>query len=159
MNRLLLLLLFIFCVSNYVLPQCEHYFVVHVSNQNEYTLKVLQLSDDSTYWYKSFFCNKIGIWTRIDSSAGIWSIINKQTIELKTYDYIAADNETKKLLRILNGPDYMSFSYMTLTIRKHHLINKEYSVQPFVRWKKLKINNQDRDRIKKYLEDSIGLRL
>ena len=89
----------------------------------------------------------------------MWSIINRQTMELKTYDYIAADNETKKLLRILNGPDYMTFSYMTLTIRNHHLINKKYSVQPFVRWKKLKINNQDRDRIKTYLEDSIGLRL
>lgn len=156
MNRLFLLSLFILGVSNYVFSQCGYYFIFHASNQNEYTLKVLQISDDSTYWYKSFFCNKNGLWTRIDSSAGKWSIINKHTMELKTYDYIAANNETKKLLRILNGPDYMTFSYITLTIRNHHLINKKYSVQPFVRWKKLKINNQDRNKIKEYLEDSLG---
>lgn len=159
MNRLLLLFIFIFEASNYVLPQSGCYFVVHVANQNKYTLKVLQINDDSTYMYKSFFCNKNGIWTRADSCEGKWSLINKQTMELKTYDYIAANNETKKLLRILNGPDYMTFSYMTLTVRKHHLINKKYSVQPFVRWKKLKINNQGRNRIKNYLVDSLELRL
>lgn len=72
-------------------------------------------------------------------------------MELKTYQYIKADNETKKLLCVLSGSDPMTFSYITVKLYKHYLINKEYSNKPMVSWKRLSLEKQDRNRIKEYL--------
>lgn len=157
MKRVLFLFLFfIIDTSNYVFPQCGNYYELFVSSNNEYTFKVLCVNEDSTFRYLSLFCDSNGIWKRIDSSEGKWSVINKYTLELKTYNYIAANNETKKLLRILNGSDYLSFPYMTLTIRKHQLFNKQYSTKPLVRWKQLSLKNQNKNKLKKDLMDSLG---
>lgn len=153
---LFLFLVFIVDTSNYVFPQCGNYYELYVSNKNEYTVKVLCVNEDSTYQYLSLYCNSNGVWKLIDSSEGKWSVINRYTLELKTYDYIAANNETKKLLRILNGPDYLSFPYMTLKIHKHQLINKQYSTKPLVRWKQLSLKNQDKNKLKKDMMESFG---
>lgn len=145
------LIVFAFVTTNFVFSQSRSYYSVYYSNQNEIHLRVLCLNDNNTYLYYSLFCNSEGAWSRIDSSRGVWSAICRHKMELKTYQYIKADNETKKLLCVLSGSDPMTFSYITVKLYKHYLINKEYSNKPMVSWKRLSLEKQDRNRIKEYL--------
>ena len=157
MRRILLFLfIFVLVITSFAFSQDRSYYSVRFSNQDEFYLQVLYLRNDNTYIYYSLFRNKDGDWRQIDSSGGVWSAIGRHKIELKTHQYIEADNEAKKLLRVLSGPDYMTFSYLTLTIHNHTIINKEYSAKPMVCWRKLSLNKQYKCDIETYLINALG---
>lgn len=158
MRRILLFLfIFVLVITSFAFSQDRSYFSVCFSNQDEFYLQVLYLRNDNTYIYHSLFRNKYGVWRQLDSSGGVWSAIGRHKIELKTHQYIEADNEAKKLLRVLSGPDYMAFPYLTLTIYNHTIINKKYSAKPMVSWGRLPLNKQYRCNIENYLINVLGL--
>ena len=137
------------------------YYYVHISSMNEISLDVLSLNEDSTYVFYSLFCDVKEKWTNYKDlfSEGKWAVISKHEIELKTYNYIAADNETKKLLRILSCRNYLAQCCVTLKFHGCHLKNEKYSKKPLARWKRLSIKTQDKDKIKDYIVNTLHLNL
>jgi hypothetical protein len=128
---------------------------------NEISLDVLSLNEDSTYVFYSLFCNAEEKWTNYQDlfTEGKWAVINKHEIELKTYNYLAADNETKKLLRVLSCRNYLSQCYVTLKFHDCHLKNEKYSKKPLVRWKRLSLKKQYKDKIKDYIVNTLHLNI
>lgn len=154
-GKIILWLILVVNITNFVFSQDKQYFSVSSSKTNELSLHVLCILEDSTYRYYSLFRNKDSVWTRIDSSFGKWSSVKGHKIELQTYDYINADNETKKLLRVLSCCNYLTSPCFTLTVHKHYVINKEYSSEPMVDWKRLSLNEHDRQEVGAYLINAV----
>lgn len=150
------LAIFLVNATTCVFSQDKSYFSADISDQNEISLQVLNINNNNTYSYYSLFCNENGAWTTIDSCQGVWHALNSHNLEFMTFNYLLADTETRKLLRILSVHDYRLAPYFSLKMHKHHLANKKCSSNPMVVWKRLSFGELERSRIKDFLVNSKG---
>lgn len=161
MNNMRVFFIIYFLLVNTIIGFAQQgtYYNVHISNLNEISLDVLSLNEDSTYVFYSLFCNAEEKWTNYQDlfTEGKWAVINKHEIELKTYNYLVANNETKKLLCVLSCRNYLARCYVTLKFNGCHLKNENYSKKPLVRWKRLSLKKHDKDKIKDYIVNTLHL--